>query len=541
MALPVSAALLVLSAGPAPAQPIPTTPIPQPASPGQAPISAPPQVQPLGQAVGEAGAGLAVLRLLPNSVPTSAIMPGMGEQLPKQAGMEAGMGLSSAQANSAAYLAHERAIAQASPFGAAANGNSPQAPGSLAQTALPDNPAPTTGVVNGPENPLLNVGLMQGSVHARWSETRGPCVDPIAEASTSIANLAALNAVPTVPDVPLRELRLPDGARLANGIQPAEGLRALAGLLDGGGQPKADGTNSVLHVPNTLSSRSVVTLVDIPGSKNKAVQSTSTLQASSIEILKGTPLELTVKVATQPTLRVTSTGKKQTSKVEYTAPVLTIERQGRLLYTLDAANPTKDIPIGLPLDGLSRQFGPLHSLPAVGGLVSTLGQGVQQVGDSTGRVLDVGVLRLGIAGLQERGTDLREPFTGYRLGASARMFDLQVLPTKALQDALPAGQAATLPSSLAQLSLGEQVAGAYAPAEGVVCGSTGVAAGGPQPAGVPTKLAQTSGAYSSVPLFWTGTAMLLSGVVLVSAVPGRRRKPAVPEHAPRTPSPRPRA
>ncbi|QFU85715.1 hypothetical protein [Amycolatopsis sp. YIM 10] len=538
LALPLTAAVLVLSAVPAMAQTtIPTTPIPQPNNPGQAPITQPPNPQPLGHAVGDAGTGLGVLRLLPNAVPTNAILPGLGEELPKQAALEAGMGLASAQANSESYLTYERSVAQSSPFGISIAGNSPQAPGSLVQTALPDNPEPRTGGFNAPKNPLLNVGLLNGSAHARWSATEGPCVGTIADAATEVASISALNVIPSLPSVGLPDLKLPDGAKLAQGFEPGKGLQALGGLLSGGGQTSADGTNALLSLPNTLSARSTVRLVDMPGSKNKAVESTSTMQAANINLLKGTPLELTIKVASQPTLRVTSTGKRETSKVEYTAPVLTVERQGKVLYTLDAANPTKDIPIGLPLEALTQQFGPVESVPVVGGLVSTLTKGVQPVGDTAGKVLDLGVLRLGIAQLDDKKLDMTDPFKGFQLGAAARLLDLQVLPTKALKESL--GEAGgALPSSLAQLTLGEQVARAYAPENGVECGSTSTQppAGGEAP-GVPKKLAQTSAAYATVPLFWSGTALLLIGVIMVAAMPRRTRKAAP---AAFKPSPRPR-
>ena len=535
LALPVAAAVLVLSATPALAQStIPTTPTPQPANPGQPPFIGQEGPQPLGHAVADAAAALGVLRLLPNSVPTSTILPGYGDQLPKQSALEAGMGLSSAQANSEALLSYEKSIAQSSPFGLAAGGNAPQAPGSLVQTALPDNEKPLTGGLNAPENPLLNVGLLNGQVHARYSPTLGPCVGTIADASTSVASLSLLNVVPSLPNLPIDGLDLTN-VKLAEGFDPAQGLQTLGGLLSGGTQTKADGTNSVLSLPNTLSSRSVVQLVDIPGSANKAVQSVSSLQATDIEILKGTPLELTLKVVSQPTLKVISTGEEKTSKVDYTAPVITIERQGKVLYTLDAANPTKDIPIGLPLSGLSDQFGALADLPVVGGLVATATKGLQQVPDTTGKVLDLGVLRLSIAQLTEKGQNLTDPFQGYQLGASARMLDLQILPTAGLKNLLPSGSA-PLPSSLAQLSLGEQIGRAYAPTGGVVCATTTPATppGNAAP-GVPQKLAYTDGAYSAVPMFWTGTAMLLLGVVLVAAFPARQRK-AVPVK----PSPRPR-
>jgi hypothetical protein len=539
----VTAAVLLLSATPALAQPA-TTPILQPANAGQAPISSPSQPQPLGHAVGDAGSALGMVRLLPSTVPTSAVLAGAGDQMPKQPVLEAGMGLSSAQANSEAYLTYERSIAQSSPFGLSAGGNAPQTPGSLVQTASPDNPQPITGGLNAPSNPLLNVGLLNGSVHARWSDALGPCVDTIADASTSVASLSLLNTIPSLPNIPIlgpSGLSLPQGTNLASGFDPTKGLQALGGLLQGGGTTDASGTGSLLSVPKTLSSRSVVKLVDIPGSKNKAVESTSTLQTASVEMLKGTPLELTIKVVSQPTLKVTSTGDQKTSKVEYAAPILTVQRQGKVLYTLDATHPAKDIPIGLPLDGLTQQFGQVDSIPVVGGLVSTLTKGVQQIGDTTGKVLDLGVLRLSIAGLDQKSQNMTDPFKGYQLGASARLFDLQVLPTTKLKELLPADAVKNLPSSLAQLSLGEQIARAYAPVGGVVCAAD-TAPRGRRSSWTTKNLAYTSGAYYTAPMFWTGTAMLLVGVVIVAALPGRRRRPAgVTPAAPVKPSPRPRS
>jgi hypothetical protein len=118
LALPVTVALLALPATPAMADStIPTTPIPQPASPGQPPLSAPEGPQPLGHAFGDAATALGVVRLLPHAVETSTILPGYGQTLPKQSALEAGMGLSDAQANSEAYLSYERSIAQSSPLG----------------------------------------------------------------------------------------------------------------------------------------------------------------------------------------------------------------------------------------------------------------------------------------------------------------------------------------------------------------------------------------------------------------------------------------
>jgi hypothetical protein len=530
----VAAAVLVLAASPAVADStIPTTPIPEPVSPGQPPVSAPEGPQPLGRAVADAAASLGILRLLPNAVPTSSMLPGYGDQLPKQAVLEAGLGLSSAQANSEAYLSWERAVAQSAPAGMAVGGNAPQPPGGLVQTALPDNPTPITGGFSAPPHPLGTAGLLTGSVHARWSPTLGPCVDTIADAGTSMAGLSLLGSVPTLPDLPLD--RLPNLPQLAGGFDRSKGLQTFGGLLAGSGQPRADGTGALLSLPGTLSTHSVTKLVDIPNSPRKAIQSVSTMQVAEIDLLKGTPLALTLKVLSQPTLRITSTGDKATSKVEYSAPVVTIERQGQVLYTLDAAHPTEDIPIGLPLKALSDKLGTgVQSLPVVGGLVATATKGPRQLSVTNGLVLDIGVLRLSIAQLNQKEQQLTVPFDGYQLGASARLLDLQVLPTAALKAALPNDAADSLPSSLAQVSLGEQIGRAYAPPGGVTCGSTSPAAASPgESEDTPRQLAYTSGAYSAVPMFWTGSAMLLLGVILVAAFPSRRRTGAAAKPSPR--------
>ncbi|MEV6911704.1 hypothetical protein [Amycolatopsis sp. NPDC051071] len=550
LALPAAAALLLLTAAPATAQTMPTTPIPDPAHPGQPPMSAPIGPQPLGRAVGDAGAALGVLRLLPNAVPTSAILPGAGEMLPKQSALEAGMGLSSAQANSEAYLNYEKSIAQSSPFGLSAAGNAPQTPGSLVQTALPDNPKPISGGLNAPKNPLFNLGLLNGEAHARWSPTLGPCVGTIADSSTSIANLSLL---PTIPNIPGAEQLTAASDQLKAGLAGLPGpLASLGGLLSGA-SAGGDGKGAVLSLPNTLSSRSTVRLVDIPGSKNKAVESTSTLQAASIELLKGTPLGLTIKVASQPTLRVTSTGDKKTSKVEYSAPVLQILRGDKVLFTLDANNPTKDIPIGIPLPTLKQVpgFEQLKNVPVIGGLAEMLDGATKQLpgGEAgNGLTLDLGVLKLSIAGLNQKSSTMTSPFKGFQMGASARLLDLQILPTTALQKALPPEAAKNLPSSLAQVSLGEQIARAYTPAGGVECGTTTPPPaghnGGAAPKSPVKNLAYTNAAYDTVPMFWSGTAMLLIGVVLVAAMPGRRRLsvvPISPKDSPGfKPSPKPR-
>lgn len=556
LVVPAAAAVLLASSVPAAAQTVPTTPVPDPANPGQAPVSVPPNPQPTGRAVGEAGTALGILRLLPESVPTSAILPGAEDDIPRQSAAEAGFGLSSAQANSEAYLAWEQSIAQSSPFGLAVGGNAPQTPGSLVQTAPPDNAEPATTGFAAPDNPLLNVRALEGSAHARWSEKLGPCVGTIADASTSVGSFSVLDNLPTMPSLG----QLTANRQLQAGLESLPGpLSSLGGLLTGGATPAADGSGSVLSMPKTLMSRSFVRLVDMKGTDRKAVQSVSTLKVSDIHLLKGTPLSLTLKVVSQPTLTVTSTGDAKTSSVRYTAPVLSVVRNGQELFKLDAANPTKDVPIGIPLPGFEEAAGAnVADAPIIGGAAELTDGSLRPLSELTKlaqeRVLDIGVLRLSIAGLDQKSTDVKQPFKGHQVGASARMLDVRILPTEALRDALPANLRQNMPSSLAQVSLGEQVARALAPHGGVKCGFVtqpkpkAPPAGGAQP-GVPDKLAETN-AYESVPLFWTGTAMLLLGVVMVAGLPTRRR-PAPALEGPddtegegdgeRKPSPHPRS
>ncbi|WP_245950013.1 hypothetical protein [Saccharothrix carnea] len=511
MAVPAAAVLVALCAAPALAQPT-TTPVPGPRDPNQPPVSAGPPLK--AHAIGDAGTGLAVVRLAPDSAPTSTILPGFGEQLPKQSAAEIGVGLASAQANTEAFLAYERSVAQASPLGFAVGGRAPQTPGTLVQTASPDNADPVTGGLTPPATPLdalLKVGLLNGSVHARWDDDLGPCVQPLADAKTSVASLSVLNAIPTLPGTPdltglLTGSKL-DGAGqqllIDNVKQLTAPLSQLGGLLSG--TPDTGANGSLLSLPETLGAHSTVELVDLPGSANKAVKSTSTLQAASVRLLAGTSAEIRVDVVSRPTLTALSTGDQATSKITYTAPVLRVSQGGKELGTLDAANPKLDVPIGVTAG---------QKLPLVGALAEGL------------PTLDIGVLRLQIAQLNQKDMVIDGPLQqggptikGFMLGATARLLDLQLLPTDAL--GLP-----NLPSALAQVSLGEQIVRAAAPSGGVVCAPTQAPPGGGGQAAPPKQgqpLAYTNAAYKTVPIFWTGTVLLLIGVVVVAALPAHRR------------------
>jgi hypothetical protein len=452
--------------------------------------------EPAGRVVADAGTGLAVVRVLPAE---------------RQPAVEVGFGLASARANSEAAVDFERAVAQTAPGGVNVQGRNPQTPGALTQTAPPNNDKPSTtgfSLPSTPLNSLVNGGVLNGSAHARWSDTTGPCVPTIADASTEVASLSVLNAIPSLPNATDLTGRFDapnlDGATdraIIDGLAKLAGpLRTLGGVL---------GNASLLSLPNTMSVRSTVALVDIPGSANKAVRSTSTMQVAAIKLLAGTPFEISINVVSRPTLQATSTGDQQTSGVTYTAPVLDVVQGGRSLGRLDTTNPTLDIPIGIPLPGVPGS----GNLPIIGDLLAS----GQQLADALGqglRKLDLGVIRLSIAQFNQQSQRLTQPFAGFQVGATARMLDLQILPTAAL--GLP-----NLPSALAQVSLGEQVARAFAPTGGVVCAPPQQQPSPPPPP-APMKLALTSGVqYATIPLLWVATAMLLAGAIAVAAFPRR--------------------
>lgn len=493
--------------------------------------------EPVGRAIGNAGTALGTLRLLPNSVPSDSILPDSAADLPEKSAYEAVFGLATAEADSEALLSYERAIARAAPFGGPSEPGTPAAAGTLLQTALPDHDKPATGAFEQPASPLddlVRATGMRGTVHARWSPSEGPCVGTIAEAETESSGLAFGNAVPTVPDVPVRELPLPH----AKGFTPPGGLGTLGGLL-AGPEPEADGDGSLVSVPQRLSATSTVRLVDLEDGTGKAVQSTSTLRGATINLLQGAPLGMTVTVVRQPSLQATSTGTEASSTLTYTEPVLEVNRGSTRLFMLEAEQPSRDIPIGFPTKGFeelpdSSEFKPG---PIVGGFGEKSEGGTARLSkEQQSTVTDLFVLRLSIAGLDKKALDMTAPYRGHQLSASARMLDVQLLPTEALADAL-GEEGEDIPSSLAQISIGEQVVRAYAPAGGVTCGATATPSDEAVAPAVPPRLAVDGTAYESVPMFWTGAAALLIGVVLVSAFPSRRRA-GVP---PRKPSPAPRS
>lgn len=488
-----------------------------------------------GQAVGAAGTALAMFRLLPGSIPPNSILPKLAAELPKSSAFEGAFGLAGAEVDSTAPRPYERSIATAAPFGGSLIGTTP-VPGSLVQTSLPDNAKPLTGEFVPPRSPLddlVRTRGMKGDVRARWSEPDGPCVGTISDAGAAAQSAELGTAVPTVPDLPITQLPLP----VAKGFVPPGNLGTLGGLLSGPGSTGR--ARPLVGISEPVSARSAVTLVDLPGTEQarKSVRSTSTLAATTIDLFPGSPQGMTFKVVKRPTLQVTSTGSESTSRVAYSTPLLEVRRGKTLLFVLDAAHPTRDLPIGIPVRKFEAVPGAnsVKALPFVGGIAESVkGTAKRLTGAQLKEVVDLFALRVSIAGLDQQGKDMEVPYPGHQLGASARLLEIQLLPTEALADAL-GERGFDLPSSLMQITLGEQVARAYAPEGGVRCGATPPAAAGPD--GTPDRLLPVGTAYQARPMLWTAAVAVLVGVVLVSVYP-RRRTPAV---VPVRPSPRPRS
>ncbi|MHA6798057.1 hypothetical protein [Bounagaea algeriensis] len=394
----------------------PTTPVPDPADPDQPPASEP---RPQPPVLGEAGAMLGGVRILPRTITPDTILgdPDFEETLPKQSVAEVGLGVTNAVANSEAFLAQERAKARAEPLAAGLFGRSPHLPGTAFQAAVPDNAQPAVTGLRMPEQARGGVDAtgLSGRAHARWSEQRGPCVDPIADARLSLAQAAAVNELPAPQDADPQ-------------------LKNLGGLLD-------EPSGPLVRIPDTAHSHSTVRLVDDPEVAGKAVRSTSRIGLGSFQLFAGTAREIGVDVVHQPELSVTAPGDPRKSTVDYEAPVLRISRGGEEIATLDAANPSVQLPIG-PVPRSERDLPPL----------------------------DLGILRLSIG-------ELRKGVLGDgQTAAAAKLLDLRVLPH------LPTDRAA-----LAQVTIGEQTVRAKAPQGGVRCEDTaGSPSGGNAPTPAPT-------------------------------------------------------
>lgn len=209
-----------------------------------------------GAAIGDAGTAIATLRIPADAVPETSSTPELGELVDGDA-FEAGFGVSTANADSAAALPFERSVAQATGH------STQQSPGQrtssgLIQTAVPDNDRPETGRLrpDGPDlSSVVTPDAMRGSAHARWSDDTGPCVGTIAQSSTEIDGLEMGRAVPTLPDVSVQQLPLSGADRLPQDLSFDASLATLGGLLPG---PDPAEPGGMLALPDGLATTSSV-------------------------------------------------------------------------------------------------------------------------------------------------------------------------------------------------------------------------------------------------------------------------------------------
>jgi hypothetical protein len=383
----------------------------------------------------------------------------------------------------------------------------------LVQTAEPDHVQPAAqsfGTPTSPSAALLHVQSATGQAQARWDPTRGPCVDPLSDASTTLTNLAAVATIPSLPstsDLTGSLTPTADDRTRAAATAAAKALRLpltrLGGLLDGADAATPTGA-ALLTLPGTVHTRSTVQLI---GQATKAVQSRAQTELGDLQLLGGT---IAVHVTAQPVLAATATGDPASSTAGYQQPpAVQISSAGRPAVGLGGAGqPTAAtvallVPIGVP-DGSAQP---------------TVGEAIPD-GDpapATAGGLEVAALRISVGHVESRRD-------GAAVGATAAAITVRLLATSALP-------LSGLPPVLAEIALGEQAVRAVAPNGGIACPSMGppaIAAGpaAPPPAlGRSRPLAYTTAAYLSVPLGVTGAAMLLAGLILIVVAPavGRHR------------------
>lgn len=275
------------------------------------------------------------------------------------------------------------------------------------QQAPPTNEGPATATGPRLDLGVARVEISQSSAHARWHESMR-CAQSIGTAGVA-------------------------GTSLAN-----------AAILPGLGK------RSLIWLPGNLSSQSEAGLTEQDG--RVAAYATSAISLAEVRLFAGTRSEITVKVISQPSLRVSTTGAPNSHRVQYDTPVLEISGPGIGRERLDAPGTHIDLALG-PTGLLGRLGLPLISggapaellddpavegldtsgevtdpaLPAPEGLPAPEQLGglplLQDVLANVGELLDLSqlsVLRLSIG-------ELRQQVEGDTVSASAASLRLQVL------------------------------------------------------------------------------------------------------------------
>lgn len=172
------------------------------------------------------------------------------------------------------------------------------------QSAPPDNPA---AKVDGPLipvsiPPLLDANAATASAQARWL-TSGciPVGTPITYGKSEVVN--------------------------ANVLPGFTGTGTVASLNNGNG--------------GTVYTNTTIGLVNVAGQAGKGVQSKALTQLTQISLFGG---QLSIAVVSPPTLTAVAAGTAGGSSVTYTEPVLTIMQGSTVIGTLDASNPSFQLP-----------------------------------------------------------------------------------------------------------------------------------------------------------------------------------------------------
>ena len=172
-----------------------------------------------------------------------------------------------------------------------------------------------------PADPLLNATVARATAHARWNNTG--CVPVGTPISTSRSELA--------------------DAQVLTGTPLGDSLVAVH---------NDDG--------DTVYSDSTTEHVNVEGTANKGVRSTTLTQITGITLFEGTANQLTVNVVAPPVVTATATGKPGGATVTYSEPILQVlDANGDIIGELNAADANLEID-GLPL--IKLRLGQLTSV-----------------------------------------------------------------------------------------------------------------------------------------------------------------------------------
>jgi uncharacterized repeat protein (TIGR01451 family) len=237
------------------------------------------------------------------------------------------------------------------------------------QTAPPDNADPLNAtLLPVPLDPLLNLDVSSATAWARWPGD-GVCLAPGAPISQSQVETANLSV-----------LEIEGLGRLVTVDNPAGGV---------------------------TSTQSTITTELVDGQAGRALQSESLSQVTSVILFEGTPAEISVDVASTPTLTATATGQPGGATAVLDVPVVNITTPGD--------SPIPDIPLInlLPLDQL-------------GGVVDQLTDGLEGVLDTV--LGEVGILELDIlVGEETLAVDAAADGTSVSAIGAAIIIDIAVL------------------------------------------------------------------------------------------------------------------